>query len=345
MYFQNLEIMKPTDFAKYISGFLTKYLPNEKGASRNTIASYRDTLILLINFIQVEKMIKVEKITLDTVTRETILEFLAWLQRERECSVSTGNSRLAAIHSFYKYLQYENLEYIHEYQRILSIKFKKTSIENVNYLTVEGIKLILLQPDVTNRRGRRDLTLLSLMYDTGARVQEIIDLTPSMLRLDNPMTIKVIGKGNKARIVPMLDAQVEHLKNYLKENRLNESFASNYPLFNNNKKEKLTRAGVNHILQKYANAARVVNPTIIPQKVSCHSFRHSKAMHLLQAGVNLVYIRDILGHVSIQTTEIYARADSKQKRLALEKAYVDVHPDEKPMWTENDNLLSWLKSF
>jgi len=111
------------------------------------------------------------------------------------------------------------------------------------------------------------------------------------------------------------------------------------------RKEKLTRAGINHIVQKYCKAARAKNSVIIPDKISCHSFRHSKAMHLLQAGVNLVYIRDILGHVSIQTTEIYARADSKQKRAALEKAYVEVNPNEKSMWLENENLISWLKRF
>lgn len=143
----------------------------------------------------------------------------------------------------------------------------------------------------------------------------------------------------------MLNAQIEHLKNYLKENRLNEPFANRYPLFFNSRKEKLTRAGINYIVRKYTKTARKENEMIIPEKISCHSLRHSKAMHLLQAGVNLVYIRDILGHVSIQTTEIYARADSKQKREALEKAYVNVNPDEEPMWTKDENLVTWLKKF
>jgi len=204
---------------------------------------------------------------------------------------------------------------------------------------------LLRQPDINTTKGRRDLTLLSLMYDSGARVQEIIDLTPSMLRLNKPSTIKIIGKGNKARLVPMLDAQTDHLKNYLKENRLNESFANMYPLFFNSRKEKLTRAGINHIVLKYCKMAREENKMIMPEKISCHSLRHSKAMHLLQAGVNLVYIRDILGHVSIQTTEIYARADSKQKRKALEKAYVNINPNEEPVWTKDENLITWLKRF
>ena len=337
--------MKPTDFSKYISDYISRYLPNEKGASANTITAYRDTFILLLNFTQNMKHEKIEKLTLEKITKETITEFLDWIQKERKCSNSTRNSRLAAIHSFYRYLQYESLDYLHECQKILSIKFKKTKTESINHLTIEGIKLLLQQPDTTTSKGRRDLTLLSLMYDTGSRVQEVIDFTPSMLRLNKPATIKIIGKGNKARLVPMLDAQTEHLKNYLMENRLDEPFANMYPLFFNSRKEKLTRAGVNFIVQKYTKMARKENGMIIPEKISCHTLRHSKAMHLLQAGVNLVYIRDILGHVSIQTTEIYAKADSKQKREALEKAYVNVNPNEEPMWTKDENLITWLKKF
>ena len=337
--------MKPTDFSKYISDFISRYLANEKGASVNTISAYRDTFVLLLNFIQNEKHVKLEKLTLEKIKKETIIEFLDWLQKERKCSNSTRNSRLAAIHSFYRYLQCENLDHFHECQRILSIKFKKTPQETINYLSVDGIKLLLQQPDTMTSKGRRDLALLSLMYDSGARVQEIIDLTPSMLRLNKPATIKVIGKGNKARLVPMLDAQIDHLKNYLKENLLNDPVANRHPLFYNSRKEKLTRAGINHIVQKYSSAARKENKMIIPEKVSCHSLRHSKAMHLLQAGINLVYIRDILGHVSVQTTEIYARADSQQKRRAIEKAYANVNPGEEPIWTRNENLISWLKKF
>ena len=242
-------------------------------------------------------------------------------------------------------MQDEALENLHECQRILSIRFKKQSKETMTYMTVEGLKLLLEQPDITTKNGRRDLTLLSLMYDSGARVQEIIDLIPSMLRLGSPPTVKIIGKGNKARLVPLLDAQTEHLKHYLAEHRLNEPNANAYPLFFNSRKEKLTRAGINYIVQKYCQTARIKNAGLIPKKFSCHSLRHSKAMHLLQAGVNLIYIRDILGHVSIQTTEIYARADSKQKRIALEKAYVNLNPKEKPIWQNNQSIITWLKSF
>jgi len=337
--------MKPTDFSKYISDFISRYLPDQRGASQNTINAYRDTFVLLLNFIRQEKRIKIEKITLEKIKKETILEFLDYIQKHRKSSHSTRNARLAAIHSFYKYLQCESLEHLHECQKILSIKFKRAPQESLNYLTIEGIKLLFRQPDTSTSRGRRDLTLLCLMYDSGARVQEVIDLAPSMLRLNKPSTIKIVGKGNKARIVPMLEAQTDHLKNYLKEHRLNESFATTYPLFFNSRKEKLTRAGINYIVEKYSAAARKENAMLIPEKISCHCLRHSKAMHLLQAGVNLVYIRDILGHVSVQTTEIYARADSQQKRNAIEKAYINVNPNEESLWSKDENLISWLKKF
>jgi len=150
------------------------------------------------------------------------------------------------------------------------------------------------------------------MYDSGARVQEMIDLTPSSIRLDSPNLVRLVGKGRKALMVPLNEEQIVFLKKYMQEMHLLEPHANLYPLFSNTRNVKLTRAGVTYILKTYADQARKINPSIIPETISCHSLRHSKAMHLLQAGVNLVYIRDILGHVSVQTTEGYARSDSKK---------------------------------
>lgn len=337
--------MKPTDFSKYLTDYLTRYLSHERGASSNTIVAYRDTFVLFITFMEKCKNITAEKLYLKSISKESIVVFLDWLQTERKCSDTTRNLRLAALHSFFRYVQYQNPENLYEYQNILSIKLKKTKNVAINYLTIEGIKLLLEQPDIMTERGRRDLALLSLMYDTGSRVQEIIDMTSTEIRLEKPCTIKITGKGNKTRIVPLLDEQVKILKCYVSEHNLLKPQLRLYPLFTNSRKEKLTRPGVSYILLKYATKAREKNPALIPEKLSCHSLRHSKAMHLLQAGINLVYIRDILGHVSVQTTEIYARADSKQKREALEKAYTDVSPNETPAWESNKNLLEWLKSF
>jgi len=337
--------MKPTDFSKSLTDFLSKYLPGERGMSANTISSYKITFILFIGFVESQKKISVNSLLLKDITKECIVEFLEWLQQERKCSDSTRNVRLAAIHSFFSFLQYEAPENINEWQRILSIKVKKAKKRTMNYLSIEGIKLLFAQPDLSTKKGRRDLAMLALMYDSAARVQEVIDLTASSVRLTKPFTIKLVGKGNKARIVPLMDQEVMHLKYYMEKNHLLEPHANLYPLFYNSRREKLTRAGVHHILQKYASAARKKDQKLIPEKISPHSLRHSKAMHLLQAGVNLVYIRDILGHESVQTTEVYARVDSKQKREAIEKAYADVVKREVPSWTNNDNLLEWLKNF
>ena len=337
--------MKPTDFSKYLTDYLTRYLSHERGSSSNTISAYRDTFVLFIMYMERVCNIKAEKLQLKSITKETIVAFLDWLQTERKSCDTTRNLRLAALHSFFRYLQYQNPDNLHEYQNIMAIKLKKARKKPMNYLTTEGVKLLLKQPDLQPEQGRRDLALLSLMYDTGSRVQEIIDLTPASIRLDNPYTIRITGKGNKTRIVPLLEGQVQILKNYLCEYDLLKPDARSYPLFTNSRQEKLSRPGVTHILLKYANRARVRNPALIPEKLSCHSLRHSKAMHLLQAGVNLVYIRDILGHVSVTTTEVYARADSRQKREALEKAYIDVSPKEMPVWVNNNNLLGWLRSF
>ncbi|MFD1707735.1 site-specific integrase [Siminovitchia sediminis] len=337
--------MKPTDFSFYLTGFLTKYLPGETGASKNTIGSYRDTFILFLRFLRDVKEIPTDQLTLSMVTKNNVVEYLDWIEENRRCSTSTRNVRLAALHSFFKYLQYENPDNLLEWQKILSIPVKKTEKKTINYITLDGIKLLLKMPNSSTMAGRRDLALLSLIYDTGARVQEIIDLTPSMIRFDKPYTIKLIGKGNKARIIPLMEPTIKILKVYMEEQGLLKISANLYPLFFNNRKEKLTRAGVNYILTKYKNLARKEDQTLIPEVFSCHCLRHSKAMHLLQAGVNLVYIRDILGHTSVQVTEIYAKTDSKQKREAIENAYVDVLPHEEPEWHKNEDLLSWLRSF
>ena len=338
--------METTDFAKYLSTFLTNYLAGERNYSQNTILAYKDAFVQFITFMKEQKNIEVQKLTLECITKDVVIDFLDWIQENRHCSNATRNYRLAALRSFFSYMQYENPERMYEWQKILSIKVKRHEKQSIKYLSAEGIKLLLEQPDLATRSGRRNLALLALMYDSGARVQEILNLTPSSVRLDDPSIVKLFGKGRKARIVPLQKEQTVFLKKYMKENHLLEPYANQYPLFSNSRREKLTRPGVAYILSIYTDLARKINPGIIPEKISCHSLRHSKAMHLLQAGVNLVYIRDLLGHVSVQTTDVYARADSKQKREAFEKAYIDLNPNvaKTKHWETDGNLLNWLKS-
>lgn len=337
--------MKPTDFSYYLTNFLTKYLPAHCGASPNTISSYRDSFLLLLKFYKNVKSLPANKLKLMDFNHTVIEEFLTWLETERGCKVSTRNVRLAAIHSFFLYLHYEYPDFLVEWQKILQIPVKKTEKGKMNYMKPEGIELLLQQPNRKTIGGRRDLALLSLMYDTAARVQEIADLKVIDVSLTRPFTIKLTGKGNKTRIVPLMDKQVEILRSYMEERRLTEPFANNYPLFRNKQGNKLTRAGIGYILEKYIEMARKVKPELVPEKFSCHCLRHSKSMAMLMADVHLVYIRDFLGHVSVQTTERYARVDSSKKREAIEGAYKELTPPSEAVWEGNSDLMEWLKNF
>jgi len=333
--------MKPTDFAKYLTEFLADYLPSQKNVSRNTIRSYRDAFKLLIKYYRDIKGIQIERITLKDLSSTGIIDFLKWLETDRESSISTRNQRLAAIHSFFRYVQAEEPDGIFHFQKIINIPIKKAKKITVEHLIPEAIKLLLEQPDKTTKKGRRDLTLLSVLYDCGARVQELIDVKVNDVLIGPPAVITLTGKGNKTRKVPIMKNTTTLLQNYFFENDLEKPWKNEYPLFTNNQHRQLTRVGVAYIVSKYAASARKVSK-IIPSKVNVHMLRHSKAMHLLQAGVNLIYIRDFLGHVDIKTTEVYARADTETKRKAIENIYPELIDSNLPDWSKDQALLAWL---
>lgn len=335
--------MKTTDFAKYLTDYLSLYLPGQRNLSPNTITSYRDTFKLFVIFCREEKGISPEHLTLSHINDELVLMFMDWIETERKCSVATRNQRLAAIHAFFRYVQAELPERLLMHQRILSIPIKKTGKPSVSYLTAGALEAILNQPDRKTPAGRRDLMLLTVLYDSGARVQELIDLLVRDVRLTQPTTITLKGKGRKVRHVPLMSRTAVLMKDYLEEKHLTTTERSDHPLFFNSRNQKLTRAGVSYIIRKYVKAVKEENLIIVPDKISPHVFRHTKAMHLLQADVNLVYIRDFLGHSSVTTSEVYARADTRMKRLALEQAYSPTIVDDVPAWQEDHDLLSWLQ--
>lgn len=333
--------------AKYIGTFFSSYLSAERGASPHTIRSYANAITSYLDFICSVKGIAIERISTANLNKENVLDFLSWLEKKKSVSVQTRNQRLAAIHSLCRFLQHSDVTHIDRWQEILSIKSKKARSKPLAFLSVDGIKLLLEQIPTDDIFGRRNLAMLALLYDTGARVQELISLRPCDLHLEPPAYLILQGKGNKNRAVPLQEKQVRLLQLYINENKLYRTEFQTEPLFKNRNGNKLTGAGVTYLLMKYVTLAHEKNPDLIPKHLSPHCLRHSKAMHLLQAGVNLVYIRDVLGHVSILTTEIYARADSKQKREALEAAYKDIMPtneQRKPAWESDKSLKEWLKS-
>lgn len=334
---------KTSDFPYHLTKFFTEYLPIQRNLSPNTISSYRDTFRLLLIFYDAEKNIKPNHINLDMISRKTLEEFLLWLKTQRNCSPSTCNQRLGALKSFFSYLQFALPDRVLQCQNVLAIRSMKQPEPELKYLTIEGIKILLEQPDLNTKYGRRDLALLSLMYDTGARVQEIANIRISHIRFSAPATIRLTGKGNKTRVVPILSRTEAILKQYIKDFKIVESGNETY-LFQNRGGQQLSRYGISYILTKYADMARTVRPDLIPEKLSPHCIRHTKAMHLLQANVNLVYIRDLLGHTSVTTTEIYARADTALKREALEKANPLKGSPSMPQWKDDDGLMDWLRN-
>lgn len=336
--------MKTTDFARYLTDYLSIYLPGQRNLSPHTIASYRDTFKLLLIFCQHEKGISPECLTMTRIDNNLVDAFVTWLETTRKCSISTRNQRLAAIHAFFRYVQAETPERLLMHQRILAIPLKKAGKPTVSYLTTEALQHILKQPDRTISGGRRDLLLLTLLYDSGMRVNELINLLVRNIRVAQPATVTIMGKGQKVRHVPLMSRTASLLTDYLQERRLTDIHKFDHPLFFNSRNQKLTRAGVSYIIDKYVELVRKQNTVSLPDKISPHVFRHTKAMHLLQANVNLVYIRDFLGHTSITTTEIYARADDQVKRRALEKAYSPTVIDDLPAWHDDKSLMKWLQS-
>ncbi|MFR9710794.1 site-specific integrase [Paenibacillus sp. MB22_1] len=334
--------MKPTDFAKALSQYLSAYLPGQRNVSPNTISSYRDTFKLFLTYCK-QSGLSIERLTFAQVDETLILAFLKWLEEERKNGISTRNQRLACVHAFFRYVQTEHPVGLVTYQKILAIPMKKAPKPIVNHLTPDALQLILAQPDLTTSGGRRDATLLSVLYDTGARVQELVDLRVRDVRLDPPPVLSLTGKGQKTRHVPLMSNTEAVLRQYMTENHLLQNGKQDRPLFCNRQRRKMTREGVAFILNKYVSLARTVS-SAIPEKVTPHVLRHTKAMHLLQAGVNLIYIRDLLGHVDIATTEVYARADTELKRKALEQAYPNMVSEGLPQWNQDEDLINWLSS-
>lgn len=337
---------KSTDFAKYLSGFLGNYLVSERGVSSNTIKSYSYTFILFIGYMRDVKRISIDKLSFRHITRPVVIDFLEWLQTERGCSNTTRNQRLSAITSFVKYAVYKDPVGLQECQQILSIKVKKADMHVISYLTFDGMELLLKQPDVTKGKGLRDMALISLMYESAARVQEVIDLTPASLFITGkPYRIRLHGKGNKFRIVPLPEKEVHILLSYMSQYELSNRENIEKPLFHNAWGQKMTRNGINNILTKYTALARAQNENLIPTGISCHSLRHSKAMGLLESKVQLIHIRDFLGHKSVLTTEIYARVNPKYTFEAIKQAYKNITADDIPMWEGDNQILQMLKEF
>lgn len=335
--------MSETDFARHVAGFFSRYLPGQRNLSTNTISSYRDAFKLFLLYCESETSLKSEEIRIADITPELLTGYLAWIEQDRGCGISTRNQRLAAFKSFFHYVAAIEPEHLLGCQRILGLPMKKSSRPTMSFFSPDGLHLLLSQPDTSTRNGRRDHAMLVLLYDTAARVQEIIDLAVRDIRLEQPATVTLHGKGRKTRVVPISAKTASIMQAYLKERRcIGATGTLDLPVFTNSCKCKLTRAGVAHILTKHVKSMAINDSRHLPKSVSPHSLRHSKAVHLLRSGVPLVYIRDFLGHACVTTTEIYAKVDTEETRKALEGAYQVPAQETVPEWEQDKTLMSWL---
>jgi len=335
--------MKPSDFSVLLTRYLSHFLPVQRNLSSNTIKSYRDTFKLLLMYCRDEKNLNIAKLTLKQLDKRCIEDFLVWLRQSRKASPATYNQRLSAIHAFFDYVMTEEPAHIEQCQKIIKIKGMDSPDRPAVYLTADNLGALLSEPDTSTKQGRRHLAILTVLYDTAARVSELTGVRVRDVRLDSPASITLNGKNDKMRTVPLMKQTVALLKDYFAENRIDPRIHGDLPLFFNRRRKMLTRSGITYIVQKYAGSA---NGTILdmPKRITPHILRHTKAMHLVQANVHPIYIRDYLGHADITTTEVYARADNETKREALEKASERLQLPQTSDWEQDAGLIDWLSS-
>ena len=334
-------LQPPGKGADLITSFFVRHLAAERAASPHTIASYRDTFCLLLRHLSVKTGRPVVGLVTDDLDPEAILAFLDHLEQQRGNAVRTRNARFAAIRSFFNYAVSRDVALTPQAQRVLAIPFKRAPGKLLGYLTDEELRLILAQPNRTTPRGRRDYLALALLYDTGGRVQEVVDLRPNDFRLDRLPLVHITGKGRKKRIVPLMPATAKLVSSYLTETGRTSDDSGQLLL--NYRNEPMTRSGVAFLLDKYRRRSAEKAPSLDRKSISPHTMRHSKAMHLLQAGVAPVTIKDILGHAHLNTLEIYVQADLEMKRKAIENTPSPVRAGRAPP-RHQPGLLAWLEA-
>jgi len=335
--------MKQSPFLSYyIRIFLTQFLAYERGLSENTILAYRDCLKLFLCYCEDNLKFDIDKIFCDKIDNHIVTNFLDWLEKNRNCSPRTRNARLAALKSFFHYLGRNIPECLENVRKIMSIPLKKVPHKTVDYLEEDELKKIFDCINLESPNGLRDKALLLLMYNTGARVTEITNITISDLRLDKSAHVNILGKGKKYRVCPLWEETVEAINSYLaarKTKNINEKH-----LFLNARGIVITRFGVRYIIQKYAYKTMKTTSTLKNKVTTPHIIRHTTAMHLLQAGNELNMIRLWLGHSSLDTTHMYVEIDMKMKREILNKCQPPVLKERKKIWKQ-PKILEWLESF
>jgi site-specific recombinase XerD len=310
--------------------------------SAHTISSYRDSLKLWLLFIAGKKS-DPSQLTLEELSVDRLTAFLDHLEGTRSNKTSTRNVRLSAIHSFFRHLGATHPEHLAHAQRILSVPFKRTDTREIQHLELAELQAVLHQIERSDSAGRRDFVLLLLLFNTGARVSEIVGLLTADLRLQEPASVLLRGKGRKERTCPLWPETANALRDYFREYALSPHEPR--PIFLNHRGRPLSRFGIRLILLRRVRQAVTRAPSLRAKRLHPHSLRHSTAIHLLRSGVDLSTIAHWLGHASINTTNKYLALDLDSKRQALAKAKPILAPRRKPAsWRSDRNLIRWLES-
>ena len=325
-----------------LQGFFTDYLPRQRALSHHTLQSYRDSLKLLLQFAAGEKG-DPSQLTVEQLSVERITAFLQSLETGRRNRVSTRNVRLSAIHSFFRYLGAKCPEHLEQARRILSVPFKRTGTRQIEHLDFDEIQAVLKTVEADHGNGGRDLALLNLMFNTGARVSEIVGLQTGDLRLTAPCSVLLRGKNRKERTCPLWPETGVLLQRLIEQRGVPSNPSA--PLFLNERGTRLTRFGVRLILKKHVQKAAQRHAFLRHKRLHPHSTRHSTAVHLLRSGVDLSTIAHWLGHVSVNTTNKYLSVDLDAKREALAKTKPLLKGGRRSgMWHKDANLIAWLEA-
>ena len=332
--------MRPTSFPQLLHAFFHNWLVEQRNVSHHTVISYRDTWRLFLRFVAAQKGQSVARLDLDDLSAVAVLAFMKHIEEVRKSSIGTRNCRLSALHSFFSFVADREPLAAAQCAAVLRIPTKQAPTMEIPDLNEDEITAILAQPDRSKLEGQRDHALLAFLYNTGARIQETLNVTPQALRLESPFHVRLLGKGRKERICPLWPETVELLKAFLKRKPCREDER----LFVNRYGHPLGASGVRFKLKKYVAAAARKVSSLGGKRISPHKFRHATAVSLVAAGVDVTVIRSWLGHASLDTTNIYARANLETKRKALEKVDPSVRPGKPPRWKRDAELLDWLDS-
>lgn len=338
--------VKPTDLGRDLVRFFEDYLPVQRGVSPHTIHSYRDALLLLLQFVARDSKRAIERLEIADLTPERITRFLSFLETERKNGIATRNARLGAIHVFARFMASHHPEQLGSLQRIIGLPFKRGAQEApIEYLERNEVEAVLNSIDRTTMAGRRDYALFAVMFNTGARVQEVLNLRRRDVRQNAPCQIRLHGKGSKVRLCPIWPATARLLRELMQEGRSVEPEPADAVVFTNARGRQMTRFGVRYLLRKYVAAAASTVTTLRDKRIHPHSVRHSTAVALLKAGVDFATISQWLGHASLNTTMRYARADVDLKRQALAQVFPDALAPTRGghLLLDGRDLVGWLR--